>query len=276
MAVLHELNKILNVLLETNAADFSGYHKSFLTRRIQKRISATESKDINTYIKYINENKSEVDILLDELMINVSWFFRDTFSYDYIAKFVLVDLITQKINENKPLRIWSAGCSTGEEAYSIAILIMEVLEKSKQPLDVSISATDIDQKAMDIALEGMYPSDKLANIKYGLLEKYFTPRHDRFQLNSDVMCMVDVSKYDLLQESTYFPPAGVYGGFDLILCRNVLIYYVAEYQNKMLTKFHRSLNKDGILLLGEAEKPSRELKQRFRPLTRLCKIFRKR
>lgn len=146
---MSDLKNILSFLRENRGFDFSGYRTSMLNRRIQKRISATKSADINKYEEYLKQNNSELDKLIDVLTINVSRFFRATFAFEYFADHLLPKLISgKKFSNDHSLRVWSAGCAAGEEPYSIAILIKEIVEKEKLKLCTTIIATDIDKKIL--------------------------------------------------------------------------------------------------------------------------------
>jgi len=172
-----DLINILSLLQEKCGFDFSGYHESMLNRRIQKRIFATKCADLNKYEKYLEQNNSEFDKLIDVLTINVSRFFRDTFPFEYLTDRLLPTIISvKKYSKDHLLRIWSAGCSTGEEPYSIAILIKEIAEKEKLKLNTTIIATDIDKKALEFAKKAVYSIEQIKNLKYSLLEKYFITR----------------------------------------------------------------------------------------------------
>ncbi len=274
---MSDLKNILNLLKVNRGFDFSGYRTSMLNRRIQKRIFATNSADLNAYKEYLEQNHSELDKLIDVLTINVSRFFRNTFSFEYFSDYILPNLISEKIaSKDQSLRIWSAGCSTGEEPYSLAILIKEITEKEKLKISTTIIATDIDKNALKYAKKAVYPFEKIKNLKYHLLEKYFITQGNVFQLSNEIIQMVRFSEYDMLDKKTYVPPECIYGGFDIVLCRNVLIYFKSDFQEKIFNKLYRSLNENGILFLGEAEVPLEKLKRKLARTTKYCKIFKKR
>lgn len=272
----HKLKGILNHLHEHRGFDFSGYRKSMLERRIQKRIYSTHTKDLDGYFEFLGTHPEEVDNLIDVFTINVSRFFRNTFSFEYLTKIIVPDLFLTKEKESESnLRIWSTGCAFGEEPYSIAIILNEYLAKEKSLIKPSIFATDIDKKAIERALVGSYGFESIKKVKYGILKKYFTAEDNQYKLVPEIKKMVQFSFYDMLDKHHLVPPDSIYGGFDLILCRNVLIYFKPEFQKILFNKLYKALNKNGYLILGEAEVPIDEFKQKFKKENNHCKIYRK-
>lgn len=270
------LKNILVTLNEHRGFDFSGYRQSMLFRRIQKRINSIGCEDLKDYFNYLSNHPDEFDNLIDVLTINVSSFFRDTLSFEFISKIIIPELFSRKTRENdSSLRIWSAGCSFGEEAYSIAILIEEFLEKEKLKIKPNIFATDIDKKALIRAQEGIYNLSCIEHLKYRILRKYFTNEDDQFRISSEIKNMVQFSFYDLLDKNSFVPPDSIYGNFNIVLCRNVLIYFDVETQNIIFNKLYRSLKPNGILILGEAETPVEEYKHKFKRENNFSKIYRK-
>lgn len=243
---MSDQTSILKLLKEERGFDFSGYRESMLSRRIQRRIIATELPNPNAYLEYLEKNNTEYDKLINVLTINGSTFFRNPFLYEFITEFLLPNLVSgKKSSQDQSLRIWSAGCSYGEEPYSMAILIKEYVEKEKQRLNTIIIANDIDKNALVNAKEAIYSFEKVKNIKYSLLEK------------------------------TFVPPESIFGALDIVLCRNLLIYYNPDFQEKVFDKLYRSLKINGILILGEAEVPTKNFHSKFKRLNNYCKIYQK-
>ncbi|MBT3382653.1 MAG: protein-glutamate O-methyltransferase CheR [Prolixibacteraceae bacterium] len=272
----HKIYKILDLLNKKRGFDFSGYRVSLLERRIQKRISGTLSKNFDDYIEYLEKYPDELDNLFDALTINVSKFFRDPLYFNYISKIIVPDLFLTNEKENeKSLRIWSAGCSFGEEPYSMAIIINELISKSKTFIPPKIFATDIDKKALTRAAEGNYSFNSIENVKYSIFEKYFSKVGDQFILANEIKNNVLFSFYDLLDKNHTVPPDCIYGGFDIVLCRNVLIYFNPDYQKIIFDKLYGSLNKNGYLVLGEAEVLAEGFKDKFSRENKWCKIYKK-
>lgn len=267
---------ILNILKEQRAFDFSGYRVSMLERRIQKRIKATKSKKIDDYFEFLKQHPDELDKLIDVFTINVSCFFRDTLSFEYIDNVIIPSIILKKLHVNdNSLRIWSAGCSLGEEPYSIAIIIKEFLEKEKPPLNVNIFATDIDKKALKIASDGNYGVKSIRNVKYTYVDKYFTKKDDIFSISPDIKKMIQFSFFDLIDKKRSVPSDSIFGDFDIVFCRNVLIYFNLEHQELIFDKIYKSMNKDSYLILGEAETPVEAFKNKFKRESNIVKIYRK-
>lgn len=270
------IRNILNILKNQRGLDFSGYRASMLERRLQKRIYGSRSTSLNDYYEYLNNHSDEMDKLIDVFTINVSRFFRNSFIFEYISKIIIPDLLQFKnTNNDNSLRIWSAGCSFGEEPYSMAIILNEIISKEETQFTTNIFATDIDKKAIRRAAEGTYGIDSIENLKFGLFQKYFNKEDKRFKIDPYIKSMVQFSFYDLLDSKNLVPPESIFGGFDIVLCRNVLIYFEPEYQKIIFNKLYHSLNNNGFLILGEAEMPVEGFKHKFKRENKCCKIFRK-
>jgi chemotaxis methyl-accepting protein methylase len=174
------------------------------------------------------------------------------------------------------LRIWSAGCARGEEPFSLAILIHELLRKEEVAMNLHIFATDIDGGALADAGKALYPLKSVENIKHRLLTKYFTTEGSSFRLMPEIKDLVTFSLYDMLDKKHSVPQDSVFGNFDLVLCRNLLIYFNIEYQETIFARLYHSLAKNGILILGEAEAPTMKYRQNFNQLFEFSPIYRKR
>jgi chemotaxis protein methyltransferase CheR len=272
----NDLKRILNYLKEKRSFDFSGYRTSMVERRVQGRFSSTKCKSYNDYFNYLQENFAELDKLLDVLTINVSRFFRDTLTFEYIADRVLSAIVREKQGaRDRSLRVWSAGCSMGEEPYSIAILMHDFFKKETLNFQAHIFATDIDAKILKKAHTAIYPFESVKNAKYRLLNKYFVSKGKLFQLVPEIKELVSFSDYDLLDKRSYAPPESIFGSFDMVFCRNVLIYFDIKHQDQIFDKLYRSLSKSGYLVLGEAEIPSAKHKRHFRRVNECCHIYQK-
>ena len=272
-----DLALILNYLNEKRGFDFSGYRNAMVARRIEERMTSIKVESTTDYLHYLKENADELDNLLDVLTINVSRFFRDTLTFEYIAERVLPAIVYEKkkVDDNS-IRAWSAGCAMGEEPYSIAILIHELLEKEALKTSVNIFATDIDTRILTKAKKAAYPYESIKNVQYRLLKKYFTVEEEIFQFMPAIRNIVSFSVYDILDKKSYAPPESVFGGFDLVLCRNVLIYFDTEHQDQIFGRLYRSLAKSGYLVLGEAETPTKNYQGSFRKVNECCHIYQKR
>lgn len=292
------LKPILDYLLEKRGFDFSGYHPAMLERRITQRLTATSSANFSEYLSCLQSNAAELDHLIDVITINVSRFFRDTLTFELIADRILPAMILGKTRlRDYSLRIWSAGCARGEEPYSLAILVQELLRREEKageasrnnegvsqgnkyekspPFSVHIFATDIDGKTLKDAEKAVYPLTSIGNTKYRLLTRYFTPDGTSFRLLPEIKKLVHFSIYDMLDKRHGVPPESVFGAFDLVLCRNLLIYFNIEYQETIFAKLYHSLAENGILVLGEAEAPTMTYRHHFSRVFDFSPIYRKR
>ncbi len=284
-----EYQRILTILKQQHGIDFSGYRPGMIGRRIALRMQAAGLARVEDYCAHLRDNPGELERLLDCLTIKVSRFFRNALVFEYLAQHVLPRLLhRKKQGKDRSIRLWSAGCSLGEEAYSLAILLKELLGKEDLPESPVIFGTDIDASALEQAKKGVYPAESLKETKLGLSKRYFIPVGDqanqrldgedaqRFRIIPEIRELVFFSVYDILAPATWAPPESVYGGFDLVSCRNVLIYFEAELQQRVFAKLYQTLIPGGFLVLGESEAPPREYEDRFVRHTDSCRIYRKR
>lgn len=271
------LAPILAHLEEQRGFDFSGCHADMLARRIGGRLAATACKDFHEYLACLHRDAAELDRLIDAVTINVSRFFRDTLTFELLADRILTDIVRKKAQTlDRSLRVWSAGCARGEEAYSVAILLQEVLAKEEIALTLHLFATDIDQKALQEARKALYPLSSVEHMKHRLLTRYFTPEGTSFRLVPEIRERVAFSLFDMLDKKRGVPPESVFGAFDLVLCRNLLIYFNPDYQETIFEKLYHALAKNGILILGEAEAPTTKYQRHFSRVFDFSPIYRKR
>lgn len=270
------LKPILDYLMDKRGFDFSGYHQPMIERRIRQRLDATNCSDFSGYLSCLQENPDELNHLLDVITINVSRFFRDTLTFELIADRILPAIIQEKGKvQDHSLRVWSAGCAKGEEPYSLAILIHELLMKEDVVMNLHIFATDIDSWAISDAEKAVYSLASVENIKHRLLMKYFKPEGNSFRLIPEIMDLVNFSQYDMLDKKHGVPQESVFGNFDLVLCRNLLIYFNTEYQESIFARLYHSLAKNSYLILGEAEAPTIKYRHNFSRVFDFSPIYRK-
>ena len=245
--VLSNLDKIIILLREQTGHDFSLYKKQTLFRRIERRKGAHQIDKINTYVRYLQENPKEVEILFKDLLIGVTSFFRDNAVWDMLKEKTLPDLISQ-LPYGYVLRAWVTACSTGEEAYSLAIIFKEALEKvqNHNNLTLQIFATDLDPDSIEIARKGVYTSNIIADVTPDRLSRFFSPDAEGFRVNTIIREMVVFAPQNVIKD----PP---FTKLDILTCRNMLIYMEPELQGKLMTLFNYSLNPGGIMVLGTAE-----------------------
>ena len=259
-------DRICILLRGRTSHDFSLYKKSTIYRRIERRMGIHAIDSISTYAKFLQENPQELDLLFKELLIGVTNFFRDPESWEQLAKEVLPELITSR-PEGGALRAWVAGCSTGEEAFSLAITFKEVLA-ALQPtasFTLQIFATDLDQDAIEKARLGLYGPRAMSALSEERRSAWFTPEEHGFRVRKEIREMVVFATHDVLQH----PPLI---RLDLLLCRNLLIYLSSDLQKRLFPVFHYSLNPDGHLFLGSAESIG-SFSDLFAPLPGRSRLF---
>jgi chemotaxis protein methyltransferase CheR len=272
----NDLKLILNYLNEQRGFDFSGYRTPMVERRIKQLFLSTKCNNYKDYLQYLKANRDESDNLINALTINVSRFFRDTLVFEYFADRILPAIIHQKKQTgDQTLRIWSSGCAMGEEPYSISILVHDFFEKEALNFQMHIFATDIESRILEKAKTAVYPFESIEGVKYRLLKKYFTLEGNLFHLLPEIKDLVSFSVYDILDRKTSTPPESIFGNFDLVFCRNVLIYFDNEHQDQIFDKLYRSLSRLGYLVLGEAEIPSKKYQRYFRKVNECCHIYQK-
>ncbi|MGB0165533.1 MAG: chemotaxis protein CheB, partial [Luteibaculum sp.] len=257
------LQQILAHLKKMTNLDFSEYKKPTLIRRISRRMSVNKCLKLNDYLQYLYSTPQEAQILYKEFLIGVTKFFRDPEAFNALQKDV--ERIVSEKSPNQPLKMWSVACSTGEEAYSLAILTKEALEKHKKNLEVKIFATDIDKESLEVAGKGVYSESIVSDVGADRLKKWFVRKGDQYQVIQDLRKMIIFSHHNVLTD----PP---FNRMDLVSCRNLLIYLQPNLQQRLLATFHYSLNLKGVLFLGPSESIA-EYKNVFKETDRRWKIF---
>nr|WP_315429493.1 chemotaxis protein CheB [uncultured Albidiferax sp.] len=262
----NNLKKIFILLHTHTGHDFSQYKPSTIYRRIERRMAVHQIESLDDYVKYLQQSKVEVDALFHDLLIGVTNFFRDPEAFE-----ALEAKVVPKLFEGKPagsvVRVWSTGCSTGEEAYSIAILLHERLEALKLNYKVQVFATDIDSRAIAIARAGLFPASIASDITAERLARFFTAEPDGsvFRVHKNIRDMLVFSEHNLVKD----PP---FSKLDLISCRNLLIYMGSELQKKVMALFHYALVPGGMLFLGSSETVG-ELGDGFSVVDRKAKAY---
>ncbi|SIS47937.1 CheR family methyltransferase [Salimicrobium flavidum] len=252
----------INMIMRTHSKiDFDNYKESTVMRRINRRLKISHLVKLEEYIDFLEESEKERNILQKELFIGVTGFFRDPEAFESLEENVLPNLDFTK----NSLRIWSAGCSTGEEVYSLAILIKEYMEKKGLDTDVKIFATDVDDTALDIAGNGSYPQSLVSDVSPDLIAKYFVKGEEGYQVSNSLRQMVVFAKHNLIKD----PP---FSRLDLLVCRNLFIYLKSETQQHILNKFYYSILKNGYLFLGTSETLG-EMTNAFSSIDSKWKIF---
>ncbi len=235
--------QIISLLRVRKGTDFTYYKKSTVHRRILRRMALSKNEKLSSYLSYLRENKVEQDVLYQDILIPVTSFFRDQKSFDNLEKIVF-PIISKQGKSDEPFRVWIAGCSTGEEVYSMAICMQEYFGESKVKLQ--IFATDINDQCIAKARTGMYNKKEVEKLTSQQLKKYFTRVNGDFQVNKSIRDVIIFAVHNFLKD----PP---FSKIDLISCRNVFIYMEPYLQKKALAIFHYALNKKGFLMLGKSE-----------------------
>ena len=260
-----ELIKILRFVDEKTGLDFREYKHATLARRIARRVNVCKCKSLSDYYEYLIHNEEEIDILHREFLIGVTKFFRDERVWKKLREEVIPQLVEKK-KDGEVIKLWDVACSSGEEAYSFAMIINEEIERQNKSVDLKIFATDISQKHLDIGSEAFYPESIVADIDSELLLKYFVSKPDGYKVVEKMRRMVVFSRHNIIKN----PP---FSNMDMVACRNLLIYFQPGIQNKALNFLQYALKVGGILVLGTSENVSSQ-KNNFKVIDRSAKIFR--
>ncbi|MBF0211687.1 MAG: PAS domain-containing protein [Desulfamplus sp.] len=270
------LKKIFILLRAQVGHDFSEYKQSTINRRIERRMAVNQIAKIEEYVKYLQQTPAEIEALFRDLLIGVTSFFRDTEAFKAIE-----DIVIPKLFDDKPagsfIRVWSSGCSTGEEAYSIAILLAEKMDLLKKIFKIQVFATDIDSNAISTARAGIYPASIAADVSPERLSRFFNPETETkdnysdavspraYRIHKKIRDMLVFSEQDVIKD----PP---FSKLDLISCRNLMIYMSGELQKRVIPMFHYALNPLGFLFLGTSETTG-DFNDLFATLDRRSKIY---
>ena len=258
-----ELLQIFSFMNQRCKVDFTGYKPTTVNRRLERRMIACQVATVRDYLKVLEDTPSEINTLCRELLIGVTSFFRDQDVWDEIEESLLPALVQQSGGDS--LRFWIAGCSTGEEAYSLAILINSVIRQENPAADIKIFATDIDREAVLQASDGAYPESIAADVPEHFLHRYFFKKNENYQVSRTVRESVVFAQHNLLVD----PP---FTNIDMVICRNLLIYFKPELQKRVLEYFHFSVKENGFVVLGKSESTG-ELVNYYQVYNNKLKIF---
>lgn len=236
---------LLNFLRQSHDFDFTGYKSSSLMRRVEHRMQTIKIASYSDYHDYIKANPQEFTPLFNTIEINVTSFFRDAKAWNYVAELIIPRIIAAKA-DSEQIRIWNAGCASGEETYTLAILLAEALGVEQFRSRVKIYSTDIDKEALSQARLGSYSSKEVVNIPPALWERYFDKADNRYIFRQDLRRSLIFCRHNMIQDA---PMSKI----DLLVCRNVLIYFNIDSQTRVLARFHFSLKDSGFLFLGTSE-----------------------
>ena len=240
-----DFEAVLGYIKEARGFDFTGYKRTSLERRVRRRMSHVAIGDYAEYIDHLQVTPEEFNALFNTILINVTSFFRDPDAWDYLRTEIVPAILAER-SPTDPVRIWSAGCASGEEAYSLGIVFAEAIGIERFRQQVKIYATDVDEEALVQARQAIYPESALENVPADLGGKYFDRQGGNYTFRKDMRRSVIFGRNDLVQDAPI-------SRIDLLVCRNTLMYFTAETQSKILGRFHFAVAPRGVLFLGKAE-----------------------
>ena len=244
--------------------DCAHYRDKYLKRRVNLKMKEKGYKSYSEYGRVIKDDPEEFDELIKFITVNYTKFYRDRDVWDEFNEGVLPSVLQKK----KTIRVLSAGCSTGEEPYTLAILLKEKMDKTPHKQMVSVKAVDIDTRVLAEAQEGVYPPEAVVDLSRIYLNKYFTEDDGLYRVNDEIKKMVRFGRQDITKKMTQ-------RFFDIVFCRNVFIYFTNEAKAKIITNFHEALNSDGYLILGKTEMMPQEVRGMYKAINNRTKIFQK-
>ena len=262
-----DMNKLMRLLRDAYGIDFSLYKQTTVVRRIERRLLLNQEIDFEHYVEQISSDPDELNSLYRDLLIGVTQFFRDREAFALLETQILPDILS-KLKPDDEVRMWVAGCATGEEAYSLAILLHEQLMRLNRPLNAKIFATDVHQASLDFASSGVYSEESLTDVSPDRLKRFFTRKNNGFQVSADLRQMIVFAQHNIIKDAPFTK-------LDLVTCRNLLIYLQPNVQKKAISLFHFGLKTGGTLFLGPSEGVG-DLEDEFTPVDRHWKIYRKR
>lgn len=262
---MESIDRILKVVKDNTGIDFLGYKTPTILRRTAKRLNIKKCKSIEEYIDHLYKDKSEADALAQEYLIGVTTFFRDDNVFEYLKSHIIPKIVEEAIDEKRGIKMWTIACSTGEEVYSLAMLIEEYLNIINKRIGYKIYATDIDENAIYKASKGIYSMTDVKGIQVDLLQKYFDKTSEGYKINLRIRQNVIFSKHNVVNN----PP---FSKMDLVTCRNLLIYFDTDNKTKTMNSIKYSLNPNGYLLLGNSETPG-IFDKSFKPINTKVRVY---
>lgn len=268
------MSEMVETLRLKHGLDASAFNASFLAKSLDKRRDVEPGESRADFIARLSEDSAEAEVFYRSLFVTYSKFFRNPLAFALLEQVILPRLVDEQArNRRGELRIWSAGCAAGQEAWSVAILLDELITAQNALLSYRIFATDVSEPDLAQARVGIYSADAVENVRSRHLREYFTRHGESFSIIPRIRKRVDFSLYDLLDNSTTSPPCSIYGGFDVVLCNNVLVYYRLDAQRIILDKLRSCLAPGGYLITGETERQIVEKAGGFRAVVPPITIF---
>ena len=268
-----DLEKIIDVLQRQYGLDISMYESSFLLKTVEKRANSINRASLSTYIDILVADVVEANALHTSLNINYSEFFRNSITFSLLENIFIPRLIEEK-GPNSGIRVWSAGCAAGQEAYSLAMILDEVIRRKEKEMHFRVFGTDTSEKTLAAAKNGIFDAQDVQNVSLKMLARYFNAKRDMYSVSSYLKDHVDFSYHNLLDPRSVSPAASIFGDFDIICCCNLLFYFNPEMRQVILNKLYLSMAPGGLLVTGEAERDI-VAKNRFRGLSIPAAIFQK-
>lgn len=249
-----ELIGSLNHLNTLTNFDFSVYEPGFLTKTAESRMQQLNHATLEDYVSFLASNENEVEILVNSFNIHVSSFFRDPFTFALLENVIIPKIINNKHHtKQKEIRIWSAGCAAGQEAYSLAILLQERIQYEVPEINYRIFATDLTDEVLRQATTGYFREYDVAHVSHARLNQYFKYHSDHYWINEVLKRHVSFSKFNLLNEKLKCPSESLFGDFDIIFCSNVLIYYTPKIRKEILHRLKNCLSLNGYIIVDRSE-----------------------
>ena len=262
-------------LLKNHGYDFWGFDMQFIKRRLQQRMAKNNIQQPEHYLTFLKKNESEITTLVNDISINVSHFFRDPGYFNFLSENLLKSYFYHPENLKKPVRIWSAGCAYGEEPYSLLFTFDNFLKKHNIDVPISIFATDFILRNLRQAKEASYTYDAIKFLPHMMVNDYLEAEGNRFVVSDKFRSKVTFGFFDLTDIERRFPSESIFGEFDFVFCRNLLIYYSKTYQESIVNKLVSSLAPKAYLILGESEVIPEKFKPQVSQVNNAYKIFRK-
>ncbi len=266
-SAMEQLSTVLELIRKQTNFDFRSYRPKMIMRRIERRMGLLQMDDFSQYIQLLRERPNELDALRKDLLIGVTAFFREPEAFAVLETEVLPKLIAEHVDD-RPFRVWVPSCATGEEAYTITILLLEAFATAGKPANIQVFASDINQQSINFARRGVYPASIASDLDPARLRRFFVAvDDDYFQVNKQLRDAIVFSKHNVIGDAPF-------SKVDLISCRNLLIYLEPEMQEKLISLFHYALVENGHLLLGAAETIGRA-SDRFEPISKKWRLYRR-
>lgn len=249
------IKRITELLIQFLEIDISSYEESFIEKSINKKMDDARCGSLEDYFELLKISANERSILIDSLKNSYSEFFRNPLSFSVLEKLILPQLAAKLKNKSHgELRIWSAACASGQEVYSLAMLLEEMRNISAEHFSYRIFATDKSEEQISKAQAGFYTGNDLNNVTMRRTKRWFTKQGENYSVIPELKQNIHYSVFDLFDENLSAPPASIFGDFDLVLCANILFYYRSGHKDMILKKVRNSLSVEGILLTGESER----------------------